>query len=300
MLLYRSREERFLAKIAVGTTPAVKRPTGRLLARGEGWNVSAMTCDAGPRDRSFEEQHPEFAIALVTGGSFQYRSTAGRELMIPGSILLGNPGQYFECGHEHGVGDRCISFGYKPDYFEGLIAESGVGRPQGGFGALRLAPIRQLSGVFARACALNAAQSTTEQWEEISVELAGTALELAAGIAKIQNTLPSAEARVTRVIRMLESHPHADYKLGFLAQEARLSRYHFLRVFQQLTGLTPHKYILRARLRRAATRLLVDPTQILDIALDCGFGDISNFNHAFRTEFGISPRKYRNNFLATR
>ena len=56
-------------------------------------------CTAGPRDRTFEEQHARVNIAIVAGGTFQYRSRAGRELMTPGSVLLGNPGECFECGH---------------------------------------------------------------------------------------------------------------------------------------------------------------------------------------------------------
>jgi AraC-like DNA-binding protein len=40
-------------------------------------------------------------------------------------------------------------------------------------------------------------------------------------------------------------------------------------------------------------RLLADPERVLDIALDFGFGDVSNFNRAFRTEFGMSPRALR-------
>jgi AraC-like DNA-binding protein len=48
------------------------------------------------------------------------------------------------------------------------------------------------------------------------------------------------------------------------------------------------------RLRRAAVRLRNEPAKIVDIALDCGFGDVSNFNRAFRAEFGVSPRAYRN------
>jgi len=69
--------------------------------------------------------------------------------------------------------------------------------------------------------------------------------------------------------------------------------YHFFRTFEGLTGTTPHQYLLRIRLRRAALRLRTEPTPILDVALDCGFGDVSNFNHAFRAEFGLSPRAYR-------
>jgi Helix-turn-helix domain len=40
-------------------------------------------------------------------------------------------------------------------------------------------------------------------------------------------------------------------------------------------------------------RLTQDSAKILDIALDCGFGDVSNFNPLFRTEFGVSPHTYR-------
>jgi AraC family transcriptional regulator len=86
---------------------------------------------------------------------------------------------------------------------------------------------------------------------------------------------------------MIESRPDAQHGLTALAREARLNRYHFLRIFQQLTGLTPHQYVLRAR-------LVLEPAWVLDIALDSGFGDVSNFNHAFRAEFGVTPRAYRN------
>ena len=92
---------------------------------------------------------------------------------------------------------------------------------------------------------------------------------------------------------MIERHPEARLALGDLAREAGLSRYHFLRTFQQLTGVTPHKYILRTRLREAAIRLAAEPAKVLDTALDCGFADVSNFNRAFRSEFGVTPRLYR-------
>src|SRR2546429_8718771 len=69
----------------------------------------------------FEEQHPSFTIAVVVAGTFQYRASLNgpglaEELMTPGSLLLGNAGQCFECGHEHGLGDRCLSFRYSRDY----------------------------------------------------------------------------------------------------------------------------------------------------------------------------------------
>jgi AraC-like DNA-binding protein len=72
-----------------------------------------------------------------------------------------------------------------------------------------------------------------------------------------------------------------------------LSPYHFLRTFEHVTGVTPHQYVLRARLRAAAIRLATESTRVIQIAFDCGFGDVSNFNRAFRSEFGLAPISYR-------
>ena len=100
-------------------------------------------------------------------------------------------------------------------------------------------------------------------------------------------------SRVTRTVRMIEAHPAFDLTTIRLAREAGLSPFHFLRTFEKVAGVTPHKYILRMRLRNAARMLAAGSDRILDIALDAGFGDVSNFNHAFRAEFGVSPRRYR-------
>jgi AraC family transcriptional regulator len=238
------------------------------------------------------------SIAIVRSGTFQYRSSAGRELMMPGSLLLGTPGQYFECGHEHGVGDRCISFKYEPRLMDELIAEAGLRVPGQLFSVLRVPVVRELSNVVALAYAAAAQSESSEveggqaPWEEVAVELAVRSLEIANGTPN-RGSSPAQEARVTRVIRMIEDRPRGDHSLEALAREAKLSRYHFLRTFQELTSLTPHQYVRRTRLRYSATRLLLEPTRILDIVLDSGFDDVSNFNHAFQAEYGVSPRLFR-------
>jgi AraC-like DNA-binding protein len=130
-------------------------------------------------------------------------------------------------------------------------------------------------------------------WEELGVRLAARAVQLAGGFPGPPAAPPGALARVTHTIRMIERDRGASHTLASLAREARLSPYHFLRTFERLTGTTPHQYVLRVRLAAAAMRLAAEPGKIVDIALDCGFGDVSNFNRAFRAEFGVSPRAYR-------
>jgi AraC family transcriptional regulator len=296
-----------LAKIAVELEMAVGQRAAngaqggmivRQLAEGEGWNVSDVICTSGPHDRPFEESHGQVNIAVVVAGSFQYRADRGHELMAPGSLLLGNPGQPFECGHEHGTGDRCISFGYTQEYFELLAVDVGEHNPRRFFQVFRLPPLRELSPVVARACTglVGGGAVSWRQmvWEELSLQLAAQALHLAnGGTPNWGGAPPSTVARVTRAIRRIERHPESGVSVEALAREAKLSPYHFLRTFQTLTGVTPHQYVLRMRLREAAVRLAAEPGQVLEIAMDCGFGDVSNFNRNFRTEFGVSPRVYR-------
>jgi AraC family transcriptional regulator len=109
-----------LGKIAIFF--GMKAPTSRLLASGPGWSVSDVVCTAGPYDRPFEERHESACIAAVTAGSFQYRTRQGAAVLAAGAVLLGNDGAHFECGHEHGTGDRCLSFHFMPDYLEAIVA----------------------------------------------------------------------------------------------------------------------------------------------------------------------------------
>lgn len=293
-----------MAKIAVALTDALsqRQETGtpggtaaRVLARGDGWTVADVVCTSGPQDRPFEEQHARYAIAVVVAGTFRYRSPTGRAVMAPGSLMLGNEGHCFECGHEHGEGDRCVSFWYEPDYFERLAADAGVGGPRVGFTVSRLPPLRALSPLVTRAWS-GALDPQNVPWEEMAIALASRSLEFAAraGAGGARTPL-NAEARIVRVLREIERHPAGGQTLDRLARHADLSPYHLLRTFERVTGVTPHQYLLRTRLRHAAMRLLAGPGNVLDIALDCGFGDVSNFNRAFRTEFGMSPRAFRRN-----
>ena len=291
-----------MAKIAVELERALvlRREEGtpgrampRILAQGDGWTVADVLCTSGPRDLPFEERHVQYSISVVLAGSFQYRSPLGHGMMLPGSLMFGIPGQCFECGHEHGEGDRCVAFWYAADYFERVAADAGCSRYGKRFSVPRLPPVLPLAALVARLGA-SVLDPHDVSWEELGIRLAVRALRVATGTASDSNrVLPNAEPRVTRAVRMIERHPDEALTLGQLARASGLSPYHFLRTFESVTGLTPHQYVRRARLREAAVRLAAESDKVLDIALDTGFGDVSNFNRAFRSEFGMSPSVYR-------
>jgi AraC-like DNA-binding protein len=72
-----------------------------------------------------------------------------------------------------------------------------------------------------------------------------------------------------------------------------LSRSHFHRLFKAETGYTFVQYLTRLRCTRAAELLATTNRTVMDIALECGFNNLSHFHHRFKQEFSTSPGDYR-------
>ena len=262
------------------------------MASGPGWRVHDILCSAGPRDRPFEEQHSSVCIAAVTQGSFRYRTTQGDATLAPGAVLLGNHGHCFECGHEHAAGDRCLSFLFEPGYFETILSAV-PGVRSDGFPIPRLPPLMALTPIIASAEWARTA-GDADALEEIALGIAGRVVSLLADHARSPSApSPRDQRQIAAVLRRIEREAHLPLNLADLAQEASMSRYHFLRTFRHVVGLTPHQFVLRTRLHTAAVELRRSVRPILDIALDAGFADLSTFNRRFRATMGVTPGTYR-------
>jgi len=94
----------------------------------------------------------------------------------------------------------------------------------------------------------------------------------------------------------MDACPLDAVSLSACAQHAGLSVHHFLRLFREVHGITPHRYLSSRRICMAR-RLLEETTMsISEIALEAGFGSASDFGRMFRQETGISASKYRRHF----
>jgi AraC family transcriptional regulator len=266
--------------------------TSHLLASGSGWRADDVACTAGPHDRPFEERHNAVCIAAVTHGTFRYRSTIGSAVLAPGALLLGNACDCFECSHEHGVGDRCLSFHFAPEFFE-HVAAAVPGARRVSFAVPRLPPSAALLPVVAAA---EAARDDADQThvEELALQVAGSVVR---ALAETTGSAPAPtrrdERRITVALRWIEVHAEEPLSLAGLARVAAMSPYHFLRTFRAVAGMTPHQFILHTRLHRAAARLRRTSESISSIAYAAGFGDLSTFNRRFARVMGVSPGVYR-------
>jgi AraC-like DNA-binding protein len=130
--------------------------------------------------------------------------------------------------------------------------------------------------------------------DEVGMCLAARFVEVASGRPDRRAT-PTARdrRRAVEAALLIEAHSHELLDLQTVADEVGVSPFHFLRLFAAVLGVTPHQYLVRCRLAHAA-RLLADaaPT-ITEIALEVGFGDLSNFVRTFHRAAGVSPRRFR-------
>lgn len=264
----------------------------RTLASGPGWWVADIVCTAAAGDRPFEEKHGSFCVAAVTAGTFRYRSRQGSAVMAPGSLLLGNASACFECGHEHGRGDRCLSFHFSPVFLEDILAAV-PGARRLGFGASHLPALPELAPLRADA---EVARETGDHAElqEIGVRLAGSVATLLSDAPKMRPSISSRdEKRVARAVHLIESEAERPISLTDLADEAATSPFHFLRSFRSIAGMTPYQFLLKTRLHRAAIRLGTTDEAVSAIALDAGFNDLSTFNRQFKRLMGKAPGAWR-------
>ena len=113
-----------------------------------------------------------------------------------------------------------------------------------------------------------------------------------------QNTLlkPVICTKIDKVKRHIEQHPENNYYLEQMSRETHISKYHFIKKFSKNIGLTPHKFLLQNRTRKAQ-RLLSDnqTLSMTEIALKAGFYDQSHFIRHFKSIVGLTPSDYKSN-----
>jgi AraC-like DNA-binding protein len=78
-----------------------------------------------------------------------------------------------------------------------------------------------------------------------------------------------------------------------MARVAKLSRFHFTRLFERARGIPPGRYLARLRLEEAMRLVTAGDTTVKDVAQRCGFGDANYFCKVFRKSFGVSPGSFR-------
>jgi AraC family transcriptional regulator of arabinose operon len=101
------------------------------------------------------------------------------------------------------------------------------------------------------------------------------------------------DPRVGTVLELIDRNLRSPLRVTVLAAAVELSASRLEHLFRVQTNMSIRAYVARRRLRMAARMLRRSHERVSSIAFAVGFNDVSNFNHAFKRAFGVSPLRYR-------
>ena len=250
-------------------------------------SVSDFRCSARAGDKPFAEQYAGHSISYVRKGSFGCRSRGGFFELVAGSILVGYPGDEFICTHAHVCGDECLSFFLSEELVDAIGDRAEPWR----IGAAPPLPELMVLGELAQAAACGRSDVGLD---EVGALFASRFVEVVSGRSRTPEPAKARDRRrAVETALWIDAHSHLEIDLEQAAATAEISPFHFLRLFANVLGVTPHQYLVRSRLRHAARLLADDDRSVTDVAYDVGFGDLSNFVRTFHRAAGVSPRKFR-------
>ncbi len=133
---------------------------------------------------------------------------------------------------------------------------------------------------------------------DVAIDL--LALELLVEVARMNGDTtrgsrvpPAVRDQLETARRFVDAHLDQPLAVADIASRANLSPYHFARLFKVHTGVSPHRYVVRARMELAARLLRDTPLTVTQVAERCGIGGPGHFAAVFRRPMGVTPSRYR-------
>lgn len=256
--------------------------------------------------------HDEYLICAQLAGHEECQVAGKLHSFSAGDLVLINP-QQVHTGNARGSADLA----YITLYVDRRIVHEwadALAAPQRSpeFTLVRAAGRRQLTDDLQALLTLASDQSSGTGLEG-QATMPGRALDLEVGLHRVltgafgefsnlrapllRSTNRVSHRKIARVLEYIRAldpeHNPTTVHLDELAAIAELSKFHFLRQFTQVVGITPGAYLRTLRLCHAARKLRQRRASILEVALSVGFADHPSFSRAFARHMGMTPSQYQ-------
>ncbi|WP_064695927.1 AraC family transcriptional regulator [Rhizobium aegyptiacum] len=232
--------------------------------------------------------HEQFGIGLVSSGAQKSLSGRGMVEAEAGDIITVNPNEVHD-GAPIGQRRSWRILYFDPEIVTGLSREIGSGRSEIPHPVMRDAAIAARFETLFGAVTASAADGLL--CEQLILQLVADVMRECGGEER-----PPVPTSIRAARDLIDDDPLAAVSLADLSRESGLSRFQVLRGFARATGLTPHAYLVQARIH-IARRLIADGMPLAQAAFASGFADQSHMTRVFVRKYGLSPRLYAGAFI---
>jgi AraC family transcriptional regulator len=236
-------------------------------------------------DRAYEQRAEAFRASFVEAGTFNLEVGESRWRVGAGDVMLSHPGMNYRASYDGDrFNDTCISLIYLAADEDRFDAGQAWEQPD-----RRVLPasnrLNYLRWLLQRA----AEQRAPMLAEYVASEIFRDADSTPAALFRERKFSWYAE-RVHAAREQLDAEFERDHSVSLLARSVGMSAFHFTRVFTQLVGRPPHRYLTERRLT-AAKSMLQQGRNVTETCYACGYGNLSHFSRSFGRRFGVPPSR---------
>jgi AraC family transcriptional regulator len=256
-----------------------------ILWRSDELSLHRFDHPAEHEDRAYEAVAGAFTASFVEQGTFDLEMMQQRWRLASGDVMLRHPGMRYRASFEgEGFSDTCLTLTYLAagdDRFDDGHSWARASRP-----VLRASNrLRYLAWGLRRALAEDAPMFI----EQCAVEIFRERADSKSPLFREHKFAWYAE-RVHAARERLEAQFDHAHSVSDLARSVGMSMFHFTRVFTELVGQSPHRYLSEARLRAAQSMLLAGRS-VTETCFACGFNNLSHFSRRFTQRYGLVPSR---------
>ena len=252
-------------------------------------------------------RHEFSELVVVFGGTGTHLAFGEKHKLTPGDVfLIGEPGP------PHGFADtrelalynvlferKKLADAMQTQGYPVLAELASLELVPGGGVPLHLEPA-ELREVMTILRGMEHEQGQVRSFSELALTSRFTLL--AVGLVRIKRRRPDhgrtavnplGGERLSELLLLLAEHPEREFPRRELAERLCVSESTLQRIFRARTGFSPHDYLMRLRLKKAATLLLESELTIGEVAAESGFADSNYFCRRFRRYADASPLEFR-------
>ena len=239
-----------------------------------------------PTTFSAHQAAERFRINIVERGTFRLRYGRREWTLGAGSIFLSRPGDEYRYSHvRHLEPDTTLRLEFSESLADELADVSNDL-------SLVPPPSNRLAFLRLQLCSL-ASEDVEMALDTLACEFVDAARNAVDGRHLYRSKqLQLYALRIGAARELMDADPTEQHSLGQLSSRVAMSPFLFARVFRELVGVPPHKYLVRLRLERARS-VLQSGMSVTDACYAVGFNNLSHFIRTFRRHFGCLPSETR-------